>query len=542
MISFHFDRTDLLTWLILVLVVILLLVQVWLTLRNDSLTTQRRSVRLTLNVLLWLVLLGYVLQPVWTVTASSTHALLAGEDVPGTFRQKISDSLKVRQVVTARTFNSERFDSVTLVGQDFPPELLSRLSRQVVRWIPYYAPDQMQAVRWKSIVQKGEMQQVVGSLQSSQKQRIKLMYGGRTLDSLNLPKGFTSFSLQFPAFTLGRTEAELVLDQTTLDTIRFFTRPMKSLTYQFILGTPDFESRTLADWLGKNGNSVQITATLSKDVSNQLTINRASKKPDVIVTDPTNAGNVVVKRAIAEGKSVLFINLTNPEADCRLINKALGSNLQVRKVSNEPLVPVSEGLNALPFSIVPTVAQAVIPGYPVVVQQVSGKVGVSLLNETFPLKLSGDSLAYNRVWNAILAQLQPSAINSADIEAPVFAGFREAVHVNNVPARPSIIQLGNDTVQMSYSPINPLSAEGKFKISKAGWMPVLDSLATYAEGNGLPAIAQSRLVRAYAMAHALDQSGRTAVSRVTENHLPDWVWLVVFIVCLSGLWVEPKLG
>ncbi|UHG93507.1 hypothetical protein [Spirosoma oryzicola] len=542
MISFQFDRSQPISWLTMGLVALLLAVQLWLTLRNETITGQRKTVRLVLNGLLWLVVLGYVLQPTWTVTASTRHALLAGEDVPDNFRQKIGDSLHIREVLTRQTFKPERYDSVTLVGQDFSPELLSRLSRQVIRWIPYTAPDQVQTINWKGIVQKGEMQQVTGNIQSSKKQRIKLMYGGRTLDSLDIPKGAASFTLQFPVFTLGRTETELVLDNTPLDTIRFFARPLKPLAFQFVLGTPDFESRALADWLGKNGHSVQVTSTLSKDITNKLTINRTSAKPDVIVTDPSNAGSAVVKRAVADGKSVLFINLTSPEADFRLINQALGSRWQAKKVSNEPLVPVGSGLNALPYTFVTNAAQTIVPGYPVGVQRTTGTIGVSLLGETFPLKLSGDSMAYNRVWNAVLARLQPATINSVDLDAPVFARFREAIRVNNLPTRPSAVRLGSDTVALTYSAINPLSADGYFRVSQAGWLPIGDSLATYAEGSGLPTLAKSRMVNAYALAHANDQTNRVVADRVTETRLPGWAWLLLFVVCLTSLWVEPKLG
>lgn len=542
MISFHFDRSGILGWLIIAGVVALFSIQVWLVFRNETLTPQRKTIRFLLNLLLWLTVVGYIADPSWTVATNSTHALLVSDDVPGDYRQKISDSLHIREVVTARTFNGNRFDSVTVLGQNFSPELLSRLSRQTVRWIPYYAPDQIQAIGWKGIVQKGEMQQVSGTLESSRKQRIKLTYGGRTLDSLELPVGLTSFTLQFPAFTVGRTETELVLDRTPLDTIRFFAQPLKSLTVQFILDTPDFESRALADWLGKNGHSVQVTTTLSKDVSNRLTINKASAKPDVIITDPANAANVAVKRAVAEGKAVLFINVTTPETDCRLINQALGSRWQVRKISNEPLVPVGTGtgLQALPYVFTANAAQTNIPGFPAAVQQTSGKIGVSLLNETFPLKLSGDSLTYNRIWNAMLAQLRPASLNSSHLDAPVLKGAREAIYVNNPSVRKTMIRVGNDTVKMVYSPINPVSAAGKWLVDEAGWLPVQDSLAIYSESTGFPAVSKSRLVQRYMLAHMIDQTNRPVAERVTTVSFPNWAWLTLFLFCLTTLWLEPK--
>ena len=542
MISFQLDWADWLSWLPVAVLIILLAGQVWLVWRNESLSVQRKAIRLVLNGLLWLLLVGYVLQPTWTGTTRSTHTLLVGREVPGEVSRRVSDSLNIREVSTERTFRADRYDSVMLVGQAFSPELLGRLSRLSVRWIPYYAPDQVQAIRWESIVQQGEMQRVTGVINSSKKQRIKLAYAGRTLDSLTLPKGFSRFTLQFPAFALGRTETELILNQITLDTIRFFARPTKPLTYQFILDTPDFESKTLADWLGRNGNSVQITATLSKNITNKLTINRAAAKPDVIVTDPANAANSLVKRALADGKAVLFINLTNPEVDCRLINKALGTRWQVRKVSNEPLVPVGNGLNALPYALAMNATQTDVPGYPVAVQQVAGRVGVSLLNETFPLKLSGDSLAYSRVWNSILARIRPSAGNNTELNAPVLSGFREVIHLNNIPNRPPAIRVGDDTVRLAYSPLNGLSAAGKVWVNRSGWLSVQDTLATFAEHSGFSTVRQSRLVQAYALAHATELAGQKTAPRRVDEKLPNWAWLALFIICLTILWVEPKLG
>jgi hypothetical protein len=47
-------------------------------------------------------------------------------------------------------------------------------------------------------------------------------------------------------------------------------------------------------------------------------------------------------------------------------------------------------------------------GYPVAIQKTATKIGLSLISETFPLKLSGDSAAYERIWTSILTQLQPA--------------------------------------------------------------------------------------------------------------------------------------
>ena len=74
--------TDPLTWGCLLALTILLAVQGWLIARNASLSPARKSVRLGLNGLLWLVLLAYLLQPRWPVAKPDTQVLLVGDEVP----------------------------------------------------------------------------------------------------------------------------------------------------------------------------------------------------------------------------------------------------------------------------------------------------------------------------------------------------------------------------------------------------------------------------------------------------------------------------
>ncbi|RIV18795.1 hypothetical protein DYU11_27630 [Fibrisoma montanum] len=545
MIDVTINWSDPVNWFILSGLAALLGMQVWLVLRNSQLSAGRKRVRLALNGLLWLVLLGYVVQPVWRESARTTHALIVGEEVPSTFSRQVQDSLGVRRRFTAGTFKGE-FDSVTLLGQQFPPEVLGRLSRSAVRWLPYQQPDQVQTIQWKGIVRRGEMQRVTGRLVSSRKQALTVRYGNRTLDSLALREGTNTFTLQFPAFVQGRTEVTLLLGDAPLDTIRFFARPPVPLTYQFVLSSPDFESRTLADWLGKQGHTVRVTSTLSKDISSSLALNEGSRKttkPDVVITDPGNAADPLVRRAVAGGQSVLFINTTDPESEARRINQAVGSSWRVRKISTESAVSVGNGLTALPYAITSTVNQFPVAGYPVAVQQGVGRIGLSLISETYPLKLSGDSVAYDRIWTAILAPLQPPGLNNVTVDAPVVAGLPTDLQVNNVPARPAALSVGRDTATLAYSAINNLSAETRYRFSRPGWHTIQDSVDVYAyDPQRIATVAGNRLLSQYVRAQTTYLAGREVAEAVTDNSVPNWVWLVLLLSCLTALWLEPKLG
>ena len=399
----HLNLSDPFTIAITFALLALLVVQGWFILQNHTLTPGRRTVRIALNGLLWLLVVGYVLHLSWPIDRPATHVLLVGEDVPTAYARTVQDSLRLRDRFTAPTLKTA-YDTVSLVGQDFPTETLAQLSQSVVRWVPYDQPDQVQALRWKGIVRQGEMQHITGQLQSSDRQLLRIQYGNKTLDSLMLTQGRNTFDLHFPAFGRGHTQTELVLGSKTLDTVRFFGRPTTPLHIRFLLDSPDFESKILAEWLGKQGHSVQLSTTLSTNVRSSIGINsspkRAAQKPDVVITDPANATNALVRKAIADGKAVLFINLSNPSADAEAINRSLGTRWQVRKFANQETVPVGANLTAHPYRFSPAPNQFAVVGYPVAVQQVAGRVGLSLLNETYPLSLSGDSTTYSQIWYA----------------------------------------------------------------------------------------------------------------------------------------------
>ncbi|WP_421829187.1 hypothetical protein [Larkinella sp.] len=549
--TISFNPADFVSWLILLLLAVLLVVQVGLVVRNGTLSVRRKWIRGALNVLLWSFLLAYFLQIEWEIKPDSTSVWIVDSNVPASAISQLKDSLKNPEVVRVSAFRETSFrsrladgmiDTVTLIGTGFSPDMLGQLSRQTVQWIPYAQPDQVQLLRWKAILRKGEMQSVRGRLQSSQEQVLKLRYGNQTLDSLSVKNGTTDFNFQFPAFSQGRTEVALVLDQKPLDTLRYFSRSSEPIAYQFILDSPDFESRTLADWLGKKGFSVQVTSTISKDMNSRLSINRAVP-PDVIITDPANATNPVVKKAVAQGKPVLFINLSDAETDTKTINRALGTGWKLKRLSNEATIMIGNGLQALPFQLTEALNQFPVADYPVAVQKTSAKIGLSLVSETFPLKLSGDSVAYDRIWTAILTPLQPTFTDNIQLDAPVFKGLRSVIHFNNLTRKPAEIRLGNDTVRLDYSAINPLSAEVSYGFGRAGWVALQDSLAVYVDQPGEKPVFGNRLASDYLRARSTAAVNTAAGSEGGfPAKIPDWVWILLFLSGLTALWVEPKFS
>lgn len=509
---------------------------------------------MVLNLLLCAVLSLYLLQPHWGFTTDTSRVLIADDNVPSAFVQKLKDSLNINESFSLADFNRHRFEdpnftnqlgAVTLVGEGFSSAMLSQLSKQNLQWIPYFKADALQDIQWKALLRRGEMQTVTGKINSSKQQILKIKYANQLLDSLLLKEDFNTFSLQFPAFALGKTETQLVLDNNPLQSVHFFTRKTSPLSYLFILENPDFESKTLADWLGKNGHSVQLTTTIAKNLQNSTSINQTPNQktePDVIITNPSNASHPQVKKAAAAGKSILFTNLSNPVQDIKNINVGLGTHWQIKKISNEESIPLANELTAIPYQFVNASNQKNVLGYPVAIQKTVGKIGVSFINETFPLKLSGDSLSYQQLWAAILTQLQPSLPNNIEIDAPIVSGVSTSIHFNNLAAKPTSTHIEKDTIALTYSPINPLSASAAYQFHREGWQPFQDSLELFVDEGFTPAM-QSQLLKHYLLAHSTYQSNATQATNLSSQlSFPAWVWFVLLLACLTMLWVEPKVG
>ncbi|MEO6686534.1 MAG: hypothetical protein ABIN24_11240, partial [Dyadobacter sp.] len=476
MIAFDFNWSEPLNLVLILFLILLGSAQIWLLMRSSGLDLSRQKIgiRIFLNLLLWLIVAAFVLQPIFRSSVSSGKVIVAGKDVPSAEIKKIQDSLQIREVFSESNLKGKSFDTLTLIGQDFSPSFFADLSQEIntsviINRIPYFADDQIQAISWNGIIRKGQVQLITGSVNSADSQWVKVKFGNQTLDSSRLEKGRQSFNLSFPVFTEKRTKVEFFLGEKRHENIQFFARPLPPLTFQFILDNPDFENRSLATWLGNRGNAVELSTNLSKDIRSKLTLNKAGTA-DIIITNPQNASNIQVKKALAAGKSILFINLSNGSSDIATINKALGTKFQVKKMSNEEALPVDGELTKLPFDFTNSNAYLTVPKYPVAIEKTTGKVAISLLNETFPTLLNGDSISYGNIWTSVVAAIHPVYQSNVEINSPIYKGFKTVLKFNNLINNPVSMILGVDTVHLNYSTINKQSADGGYIPSESTWL------------------------------------------------------------------------
>lgn len=536
-------------------------------LRSKSLSSGQRNVKVILNTLLFLLAILFLFQPGWPEQRDGEPLLVHDTGIPAEVIDSVQTARKIKRLVSYKEFRKKFREypdhRLLFFGQQAEPQLLSNLAGKEVQWIPYFAQDALQELEWQGVLRKGEKQTVTGKISLSRPGKIKLVYGGKTLDGLQLEKGFNAFRLSFPVFAEGRNTVSLQIEDQPLQDITFYARPVQPMAITMLLDNPDFESRILAEWLGARGHHVEISTPVAKSVLYESFVNKtpARRSPDLLIVAPSQATDARVRKAVAEGRNVLFFGLEDVTDALSRINRATGTVFSARRTSAQESLPLKNGLTALPFQLNPRPNQRQVGSLPVHFQKNGAKVAVSLLNETFPARLSGDTLTYGEIWSDILAALPATDSAKVRVSAPVFKDFPAEL---TLQTKENHISPDNDTLSLLSSLVNPVKKSGDYTFSATGWKS-LHQVALHPAGShpveGHPvgihsagsSPAEDHLIsEVYVedspLASAVRwKSWRRANSSLLRSETSPFtrpvsvgIWFWAFLLCLAALWIEAK--
>lgn len=539
-----------------ILLIILLFIQIWAIFKQKNLSKKRFWIKLTLNCLAWATLLLFVINPQFSRNINTKKILIYSSEVPQSKVSEIKDSLKIDEQFSVEDFQNlvnqnEQFISnlgeITLLGNEFNNLIINQLSSKKIHWIAHHEANEIQKISWQGIVRKNDIQTIEGDISVKEKSVLRATFANKTLDSTELKQGFNHFKLQFPVFAIGKAVVDIELEKQAIQKVSFFSRKPQTTQILFILENPDFETKTLAEWLGKNGHQVQIQTQVAKDTRNDFYVNTSEKlnkkfDPQIIFTDASNAQNNLIKNALANGKSVFFMNVLNTETEVQRMNEALGTKFQLKRISQEESIKINENLSALPFQFIEKPLQQNIGKYPIAIRKTFNKVGVSLLNETFPLKLSGDSLSYAKIWSSVIQQLSPSFENNVEIEAPVFQDVASEILFNNFTKNPTKMKVEKDTVSTENWVANPSSFTTKYIFRKPNWQPLTDSLEVFVENSDYRLAQAKNLENFMQNRSEKDFQASNNPQQKIAFQIPDWAWFLLIFMAFAALWIEPKLN
>jgi hypothetical protein len=533
------------TWLAVfaILFVVLLGIQLALILRKKTLSNTRKGTRLGLNIFFFISLLLLLLQPYLYRGYEPETLILHATDVPRDFIEQLRDSLGVERSMPIDRYDGQ-YDEIYLVGQNFDPLQLARLQKATVNRIPYYKENELTAIDWKGLIRMGETQTVRGVIHTEEEALISLYYGDELVDSILVTPPQNTFRFTIRAKAIGRNNFTLARNSEPLGAIKFYAIENQPINYLMRFSYPDMETRRLSEWLGSRGEGIKTNIQYSTGIQQRATTLSPQDTAQFFITEPQFANSAEIKAAMASGASILFTNLGAPDRELLQINRALGTNFSVNRATQEGIRIMESTLTALPYTFISQANQWELLDNAVAYQKVGqNKIGVSLLESTFPLALQGDSVAYAAVWEEILSAMRPTNEGVYfQINQPIFKDLITDEWKINTPIDVSdLLQIGEDSVYLTRSAVNPHTYAGKWKAGKEGWISFADSLEMYIYGQEkeFSTVQQNRLISNFLQY-------RKEILAQTQPHqykveISDWWWFALVIFAAAMLWVEPRI-
>ncbi|SIN82072.1 hypothetical protein [Algoriphagus halophilus] len=508
---------------------------------NLKISNYRKWAKSLLNIIFATCLLAYLFQPTWISRMASEPVLVYSKDIPQERIRFLKDSLVLKREVPIDEYNGTG-NPVYLIGKGYSGFELNKLVGKKVNWIRSASPNKVEHIHWRGLLNQGEVQKIAGEIQVDKPSllELKILEQRIAFDSLHAGTNIVEFN--FPVYISGRNEWGLYLNDSLQDEIRFFVQATKPKSYSLQFSFPDPEVRALSQYLIKKGAKVeeQIKVSRSSEIASGT---QELDSLTILISDieqlQSGHGDVDIHAGIA---GILLINTQNPESDVKALNELYETNFEITRSTSEEYRVLESGIEVLPYSFVPKTGQKTLFENSVAVQdQGDLKIGFSLLSQTFPKYLSGDTLAYEQIWNEILSLVTPGELENWNHSAPVFTNQVAEIVYNGINREAESILLSRDTVYFQHDLINPLTKRAQFISLESGWVSLADSMEVYVYGeNELNSVRSERILAEFfreGAGHQIDlQSGEE------KSGVSEWVFLILFLILLGALWVEPRIN
>jgi hypothetical protein len=506
--------------------------------QKANFSPRRKVLKQLLNSLFLLALIFFIVNPVWETARNSDPVLIIFEDLEKAALDFWKDSLGVRKVISISDYNSNS-DSVILLGKDFPKEFRYALRAKSVNWIIPNSDQELGFLDFKGILRQGERQEIQGRMPLKTGSILSILQAGNELETQVLEQDQDTFQFDLAASVLGRNDWEIRLDKQLVETLRFFVQPAERLSYQLQFGFPNPEIRTLSRYLIGKGEQVQEEIQLSKNTE-LFTEKQPLDSIDVFIIDPSQIPDSKIKSQVERGASVLLINVNDPDADLKDLNKAFGTDFGVSAKARLEFQVLENGLEALPFEWKASASQRLLVENAVAIRQIgNSKIGVSLFKASFPLAQSGDSVGYDKIWNQILGELQPESKANWKVSAPVFESQIFPIEFNGEDSL-LFLDFGSAQYAWSQSLINPNSKQIAWLANESGWQQINPELEFYVNQSTDFPMVLAQQERADFLQSKVWLSTSPEISDAKKS-MPFWAWGLIFMVLLTALWLEPKV-
>ncbi len=444
----------------IILIVLFIAICVFLYLKK----AKKLWLQVALHLGLFLALYAMLFPPIFSKNVSQNIIALADNPASKTLLRLKKDSLQIGEILNEKDFKNKYLSGkikpqkIIIAGSTFDNETRAFLTDFEVEHLIHITKNTIQNLNYRAVLNQNQTQTVQFNVNSGSEVYAKLKFGNTTLDSVKLRKGQNSAELSFPVFGVGRNEMQINIGNSDTP-IHFFSLKPSPLSILILCQIPDFEIKTLAEWLSKQGHQVKLQTDLSTNMRTELKFNDLPRNKiiDVLICTPSKINEAKAYKP----ESIFVMGLENGPQDIQKINSLLKTNFRIEKKGAEPLQNLANGSEVLGYTFKPN-WQQVYSKNTEIIRQNNG-AGTTLLQSTYPLLLSGDSTAYGKIWANFLQMYAKNNTSYSSIKAPL--------HLNSARPKPEVIDIAN-TNQKS---------EAKNLFTSVNWQKLNDSVEVYVD-------------------------------------------------------------
>lgn len=397
---------------------------------------------------------------------------------------------------------------------------------------------------------------------------------GRSVDSVTVSK---KEDLTFQLLTSPKVAGRFVYRLVEKDSLQhvFSSDPLpviitepKKLRILMINTFPTFETKYLKNFLAENGHQVLVRSQLTKNTfkfenfnSDRRTIygltEQNLKAFDLVITDVgsyqslSRASKNVLESQLQKRGMGVFV-----QPDASLIDQGsrFGFRLKRKNTTETQLLQFPKiKVNTYPFAFAPeALLQGITSSKNELVsayfQNGSGRMGTTVLKDTYQLVLEGNEEAYQFLWSNALGTIAQKSISAVQWELEDYIAYQDEafmVTLRSSISEPAVITVEKDRIPLQQDLYLSDQWKGVVYPKKRGW-------------NDLQLQQDSTAVVSFYVADSTDWSHVRAFDKAVANvrqfdgraidHQDALVvqpisrlWLfIVFVLAIGFLWFEPR--
>lgn len=464
-----------------------------------------------------------------------------------------------------------------IAGEGLSKSNFNLLQHKTFHFLPAQKPIGIIEISLPSITYPGELSSIKGKINTQEPTLLQLIDPAGKIDSIafNQP-GEQPFTFEIHNKQPGNvlyTLRSIKISQEETYTIPLKVSKPKKLEVLILQLAPGFEMRQLKNFLAAQGHGIQVRSQLSKSNFSYEKLNSELKQVTTITDEVLQKYDLL----IAENSTLEKLSRIESEAITKAIQAGLGVLLLMDQVDNKNKFVKSltdfslmkDDRDTVHLSMYGSAKKHVIKKQrqiitpkqgilPVLVNsekilaayryQRFGKVAVQLLNETYQLRLAGDSTAYANIWSDLITLTSRQKITNTDIsiidEFPYHPGEPLNLRVITNEEKPKLYYEGQIVPLLEDVLIDNIWS-ATIRPQKTGWNSVqLNDSTQYefyvSDKEEWSALKQQQQLNLH-QAETVEPNYSSHEKVSGYEDIPSYLFYLTFLLSMAFLWLAPKL-